>query len=128
MTRKELAVSLHVPGNNCAHSVLKAYGDMTGLDEKTASGIANGFGGGVRSGEICGAISGGVMALGLIAQNNGVTDLRGLTKDYVSKFAEKYGHLRCDELKEKGVPCNELIGFAAETLEEFVTAVEGGNK
>ena len=120
MTRKELAVSLHIPGNNCAHSVLKAYSDLTGLDEATASGIANGFGGGVRSGEICGAITGGVMALGLIAQKKGINDLRALTAEYVAEFTKKYGHVRCEEYKANGISCNELIGFAAEALEEFI--------
>ena len=120
MTKKELAIHLHRPGSNCAQSVLRAFTEETGLDEATASAIANGFGGGVRCGEICGAISGGVMALGLMAQNKGITDVRKLTADYVAEFTKAYGCVRCEELKQNKIPCDELIGFAAEVLEKYM--------
>ena len=120
MTKKELAISLHGPGSNCAQSVLRAFTEETGLDESTASAIANGFGRGVRSGEICGAITGGVMALGLIAQNKGITDIKTITNEYVAEFTKAYGCVRCEELKQNKISCDELIGFAAEVLEKYV--------
>ena len=66
MGAKEKALALHAQGFNCAQCVLSALGDYTGMDEKTALAISAGFGGGVRCGEICGAVSGAVMALGNI--------------------------------------------------------------
>ena len=65
MSVRDDALRLHSSGYNCAQSVLAALGSYTGLDEKTALAVSGGFGGGVRCGEICGAASGAVMALGL---------------------------------------------------------------
>ena len=65
MSVQEESLRLHGCGFNCAQSVLAALGSYTGLDEKTALAVSGGFGGGVRCGEICGAASGAVMALGL---------------------------------------------------------------
>lgn len=121
MTISEKAVNLHAQGNNCAQSVLRACSEYTGLDETVAFGIANGFGGGVRSGEICGAISGGVMAIGLNMQSKGITNIAGTTKAYVEKFKNRYGCVRCIELKGRHISCDELISAAAELAEKYCT-------
>lgn len=67
MNIQETAVAYHTNGCNCAQSVLMALQNETGLDEDTSRRVATGFGGGVRCGEICGSISGAVMAFGLAA-------------------------------------------------------------
>ena len=66
--RMKLANAYHDKKFNCAQSVLLAFGDKTGLDEKTARAIAGGMGGGVGGckEEICGALSGAVLALGML--------------------------------------------------------------
>ncbi len=62
----EIAVEKFLSGYNCAQSILYAYGPELGLDSETALKVATGLGGGMGgSGEVCGAVSGGVMALGL---------------------------------------------------------------
>ena len=48
MDRITLANNYHDNGFNCAQSVFAAFGDITGIDEKTALKIAGGFGGGVK--------------------------------------------------------------------------------
>ena len=65
MDIREKALYWHKKGYNCAQTVLAACSELTGLDEKTALAISAGFGGGLRSGEVCGAISGAVMAVGM---------------------------------------------------------------
>ena len=65
MEIREEATKLHESGFNCAQSVLCACGKYTGLDDKTALALSAGFGGGARCGEICGALSGAIMVLGL---------------------------------------------------------------
>ena len=67
MSIQESAIAYHGQGYNCAQSVLAALQEETGLDENTAKRVAAGFGGGVRCGEICGSITGAVMAFGLAA-------------------------------------------------------------
>lgn len=120
MTHGELAVSYHPLGNNCAQCVLKACADHTGLDDETAFAVANGFGGGLRSGEVCGAISGGVMAIGLAAQKKGLTKINAIITEYVSEFEKEYGNVRCSDLKSNKVPCDELIRFGAETADRYI--------
>lgn len=123
---KEEAIKLHGCGYNCAQSVVAACGKYTGLDEKTALAVSGGFGGGVRCGEICGAISGAVMVLGLTNPFVDGTDTDAknkialLTKDCTRGFKEKFGCVRCLDLKQSVHPCDELIGFGAELAEKIV--------
>ena len=126
MDIKEKAEKLHKSGYNCAQSVLGACGEYTGLDDDTALAISAGFGGGLRSGEICGAISGAVMAIG-ISQTGAPAEpatkakTAAQTKELVKAFREKYGCVRCLELKQSGVSCAELIAYAAQLAEESIT-------
>ena len=55
---KEKAIALHGEGCNCAQSVLCSLEEYTNLPFETARRVAEGFGGGVRCGEICGSITG----------------------------------------------------------------------
>ena len=126
MGAKEKALMLHDSGFNCAQSVLGALGEYTGLDEKMALSIASGFGGGVRCGEICGAASGAVMALGIVfpfadgddaaarAKNN------KLTIAFTKRFSEHFGFIRCFDLKRNGISCSDLIEYAAALAEEMI--------
>lgn len=114
MTMGEKAVELHAPGTNCAQCVLRSAAKFTNLDDLTATKIAEGFGGGVRSGEICGAITGGVMVLGLCGKAN-------KTKVFVDEFETAFGSIRCRDLKGiSGVPCDDLIEFSGNKLEEVL--------
>ena len=123
---KENAVALHAEGLNCAQCVLCACGEYTGLDRKAMISLASGFGGGVRCGEICGAISGAVMSIGAAANISGPDDrealnrVAALTKQCTGAFREQFGALRCLDLKRAGVPCDDLIAFGAETAEKII--------
>ena len=122
----EEAVLLHGEGYNCAQCVLCSCGKYTGIDRDTALAVAAGFGGGVRCGEICGAISGAVMALGLAnpytdgADREAMMKTASLTKACSAAFREKYGVVRCLDLKRAGISCDELIALGAETAEKLI--------
>lgn len=126
MLAKDKALQLRAQGFNCAQCVLAAFGEKTGLDENTALAVSGGFGGGVRCGEICGALSGAVMALGLTApyKDGADTEARNriakLTMAMDKGFAQQFGCLRCQDLKRSGIPCNELIAWAAEAAEKMI--------
>lgn len=89
----EKAGALFDGGYNCAQAVLQA---TTGRSDPELLAMAEAFGGGIgESGCLCGAVTGGVMALGLMGQGNGngklvaafrkefrTTCCRGLSKDY----------------------------------------------
>lgn len=120
------AVRLHGEGYNCAQCVLCSCGKYTGLDRETALAVSAGFGGGVRCGEICGAISGAVMAVGLAnpftdgADREAMTRIASLSKACSAAFREKYGVVRCLDLKRAGISCDELIALGAETAEKLI--------
>ncbi len=126
MTVKDKAAALHQAGFNCAQSVLGALEDKTGLDRDTAMALAAGFGGGVRCGEICGAVSGSVMAIGLCApftepeNAEAKNRIAELTKEFDAKFVDNFGCVRCVELKRSGHGCPELIAYAAELAEKMI--------
>lgn len=123
---KEKAVALHGKGLNCAQCVLLACGDYSGLDGTALLSLSCGFGGGVRCGEICGAISGAVMAIGAAGDISGIEDREAMnrvavqTKQFTAVFREQFGALRCLDLKRAGVPCDDLIAFGAETAEKII--------
>jgi C_GCAxxG_C_C family probable redox protein len=128
MNIEEKAAQYHAQGFNCAQSVLAACGDYTGLDEKTALAASAALGGGVRCGEICGAVTGAAMALGMCFPYNEADDndakvnIAVKTKALTNKFKEEFGCIRCLDLKLNGHPCGELIKFCAKSVEEIITS------
>ena len=66
MTRYERAAEYHHKGFNCCQAVLASFHDVTGLSEQTSFDMGGGFGAGAQTGELCGAIAGAVMTLGML--------------------------------------------------------------
>ena len=65
-TKSDIAVAKFRDGYNCAQAVLYAFCDDLGFDKNIALKLACGFGAGMgRAQAVCGAISGGIIALGL---------------------------------------------------------------
>ena len=63
--RVDYALGLRAQSYNCAQVVIAALAEELGISEEAAFGFAAGFGGGLRVGDVCGAASGAVMAIGL---------------------------------------------------------------
>ncbi|MBQ9606890.1 MAG: C_GCAxxG_C_C family protein, partial [Lachnospiraceae bacterium] len=61
---KELR-AIVTPHYNCAQSVIVPFAEDAGVDTETAMTMGANFGGGMRVAGICGAITGGLMTLGL---------------------------------------------------------------
>ena len=126
MDIRECAVAYHKRGFNCAQAVLCSCESYTGLDEKTALSVSGGFGGGLRCGEVCGAVSGAVMAAGLCCPYSDSRDLQAkdniaaLARELTGRFREKYGALRCAEIKIDKERCNDYIAFMAEQAEQVI--------
>ena len=133
MSVKEKAIAYHAKGFNCAQSVLCACGAYTGLDERTALAVSGGFGGGLRCGEICGAVSGAVMVAGLCFPYADSGDaqakerIAALARELTGGFREKYGALRCEEVKIDITHCNEYIGYMAELSEQIIQKNQKNN-
>ena len=98
----ERAVELFMNGKNCSQAVFVAFATDLGLTEEMALSISVGLGGGVgRMREVCGAISGSAMVV-------------GLKYPELSK-AEVYEKVRAimDEFKKTNhsIVCKELLGL-----------------
>jgi len=133
MDHVERALELNRSGYNCAQSVFCAFSDITGVEEKTALSIAAGLGGGVRAGEVCGAVSGAALVLGALYPFCDSTDyeakqrIASLAREFCARFKEKYGTVRCDELlkrtegEEKRYKyCPDYVRDCAQLLEEMI--------
>ncbi len=95
-------------GYNCAQSVLYSFCDDLQIDKDTALKIACGFGGGMaRKQEVCGAVTGGIMVLGM-AHGRGekggreiMTENYKEINDLMDKFKKKHGSYMCRHLLEE---------------------------
>ena len=145
MTHGERAEQNFRRGYNCAQSVVLAFGDVTGLDDRTAAMLSSSFGGGMgRLREVCGAVSGALTVLGL-AQGYADPDDPDAKKahyhrvqEFAERFREKNGSIICRELLSgvqtvggsdpeqrtesyyKKRPCPALCRCAAEILDEMI--------
>ena len=143
--RREKAMALFEEGYNCAQSVVLAFADLHGIDEKTAARMASTFGGGMgRLREVCGAVSGTFLTLGLLygydnpKARDEKTEVYARGQELAAEFEKENGSIVCRELlglsvkKEAPIPeartseyykkrpCKELVGDAAEILERFI--------
>jgi len=137
MERCKLAWEYHKLGFNCSQSVLAAFSDLTGLSQQESCDLAAGFGGGAGTGELCGAIVGAVMALGVLTPVD-LTDpvgskkrTTGLAKEFQKRFQARFGALRCQDLRgnkdaptEENAPAAVRLGVTAHCSVMIVTAVE----
>src|SRR5512145_1594813 len=74
---------LFAEGYSCSQSVLTAFADRIDLDRDTALRVAAAFGGGMsRAGKTCGAVTGGLMALGLYAGSTDPEDKAAKERTY----------------------------------------------
>ena len=104
-TKIDTAVEKFLSGYNCAQSVLYAFGPDLGLDAETALKVATGLGGGMgRRGEVCGAVTGGILALGLKYGRGGQQDRSATdqayqkTQELMAAFERVHGSCTCRTL------------------------------
>ena len=106
---------------HCAEAVLETVRRQFAPDlPESIVGTVSGFGGGSSSGCICGAVSGGTVALGLVLADKKETT--HMTKELHTWFKEKYGVTCCKIIKQthKGV-CPVLTGEVAGKVAEMLS-------
>lgn len=99
---------------NCAQSVFAAFAPDFGIDEELALKLATEFGGGARCGQLCGAVSGALMVLGLKYGN-----CHSGNKEEISKavsVAVEFNKRFCD--RNNSVVCKELLGYDVSDQEQ----------
>jgi C_GCAxxG_C_C family probable redox protein len=141
----ERAEALFKEGYNCAQSVFAAYSEDLGIDFETALKLSSSFGGGMgRLREVCGAVSGMFMVVGMKYGYSDPKDTKAKAEHYrliqelAKRFKEQNGSIICRELLGldhkhdipvpearnesyyKKRPCVELVKYAAEILDNIM--------
>lgn len=147
MSKTDKALSLFSNNFNCSQAVFTAFASDFGIDEELALKIGTSFGGGARNGEICGAVSGALMVLGLkyghYQSDNNKQKSRAyeIAVEYTKRFKEKNKSIVCRDLlgydlsnpdemaciKEKNLfteICPEMVKSAVEVLESILVDYE----
>ncbi len=136
MTKKDVSAACFdhfQSGFHCAESVLKATMEKyAGSRNDSLPMAASAFVGGVGSSheEMCGALSGGLIAIGMlmgrITPGDDIEDLKELAVEYRTRFIEEFGSSRCGELleqfgeQEDFIRCKETAAAAAGILSELI--------
>ncbi len=130
-------------GFNCSQAVFAAFATDFGVAEELALKISTQFGGGARKGEMCGAVSGALMVLGLKYGhfNRNSPEEKGnaykKAEEFMNRFMEKNGTVVCRELlgydvsKPKDmekikeldlfkITCPKMIQCATEIVEQML--------
>ncbi len=141
----EIAISQFDNGFNCAQSVLYSFCDDLNIDKDTALKISCGFGGGMgRNGEVCGAVTGGIIAIGAKYGKNSFGNKEDTeitfskTRELMNTFTKTHGTYICrklinecdlttedgqknyKELDLKNKVCKKCITSAVEYLEKII--------
>ena len=77
MDHKEKALNYFSQQLHCSQAVLAAFAEECGITEEQALKLGSCFGGGMRKGEVCGAVTGALMALGLLYGQKNAGDAEG---------------------------------------------------
>jgi C_GCAxxG_C_C family probable redox protein len=123
MTRPEQAEAIFRQGFSCSQAVLAAHADRGGLEAERALKLAEGFAAGICGlGRTCGAVSGAILAIGLVhgrtrhddAAARDATSVR--VRRLVAEFERRHGSL----------DCAAILGCEIDTPEKRQAARESG--
>lgn len=144
MSEVEKAVYLFKKGFSSSQAILSTYGVKYGIGRDTALKLASPFGSGTSGlNDICGAVSGVIMVLGLKYGNSKTSEygkiekLNEIIKEFIENFKDLNETIKCEELigynldtkegknkaiKENrfGTICPKLVKDAAKILEEIL--------
>lgn len=109
--------------HNCAQAVMCAYAQDIGISEDMACAIGSNFGGGMKNGSVCGAITSALMVLG----TKGIEDPAKIN-EFRRKIAQNHeGNINCADLLranaakggDKKTHCDHMIQEAIELIDEM---------
>lgn len=132
--RVEGATSSMENGLNCSQAIFSIYGQYLGMDRDTCLKITSVFGGGInRTGNVCGAVTGALMAIGL---KHAEVESDSVASEFTKKFRERNGTIICRELIDHNLltvidrahafesgafeNCPKFVKDAAEILEKML--------
>lgn len=123
MNKVDLAFQRLKIGYSCSQSVFFVFADDLGLDHEVALKVSSAFGGGIAGmGRTCGAVIGGLMALGLkygsadASEDHEEKEIHRYVGEYLSRIRSKNGT----------ITCREILGVNVGIPEELTKAKEEG--
>ena len=113
INHKQKALDYFSQDLHCSQSVLAAFAEECAITEEQALRLGSCFGSGMRKGEVCGAVTGALMVLGLLYGQKNPGDTEGRLS------SNKVNDLMTDRFKEKcgSYICNDLLGCDISTKE-----------
>jgi C_GCAxxG_C_C family probable redox protein len=124
-TPAETAVTVFSQSFNCSQAVFSAFAPQFDLDKETALKLASPFGGGIaRRGEVCGAVTGALLALGLARGADkpaGKEEIYRLSQEFIRRFEEKHNTITCRELINCDI--STPAGYQAATEKRVFTSI-----
>jgi C_GCAxxG_C_C family probable redox protein len=117
-------------GLNCAETILRVANEelKLGLD-KNALLLAAGFGGGMGVGNVCGALTGGIMALGRLYVKERAHEsarIKEVETKLINAFEKEFGTLLCTPIKDKYFhpehKCKAVVEKAAKLLDDLLAS------
>ena len=144
MTKGEQAKAYFYEGYNCSQSIALTFCEEMGLTPEVALRLSSSFGGGMgRLREVCGAVSGMFMVIGVLYGYSNPKDPAAKAEHYrrvqelAARFTADQGSIVCRTLLGgnpdsaptpeartdayyKKRPCPELIAYAADLTEDYI--------
>lgn len=120
MEHIELAKQYFEQKYHCSQAVLADFAEELGLTEEQALKLGGCFGGGMCRGEVCGACTGALMALGLKFGQSDILDIESrkkandVTVEFLDMFKQENGSYMCKELLGCDLATDEGKKYAIE--------------
>lgn len=120
MNHEEKAMKIFWDKFNCSQAVLGAFAEELGMTEEQAMKVALCFSAGARKGEVCGAVSGAIMVLGLKysqigddeAENKAIAYEK--TNEFMERFKSENGSYICKDILGCDISTDEGRAYAME--------------
>jgi C_GCAxxG_C_C family probable redox protein len=136
-TKCEIASEKFLEGFNCAQAVFYSYCDDLQFDRDCALKLACGFGAGMgRKQQVCGAVTGGIIIIGLQCGRGERDDRKATeqtykkTRDLMDRFESQHGTFICRQLlngcelmTEEGQRTFKENDLMNKTCKEYVRSV-----
>ena len=113
MTYVKDAVDLFNSEYVCSQAVFATFADDLGFDKKQALKIGACFGSGMRKGEVCGACTGALMALGL-KYGDSKPRANEVCERFLEEFEKENGSYICNDLLNCDISTKEGVEYAVE--------------
>ena len=116
--------AIEIPHYNCTQGVLVPFAEDLGITEEQAYKIGANFGKGMKIGSVCGAVTGGLMVLGLAGVDDPVT-----VGAYLKAVRDHHeGMIDCKDLlrrnkevgKNQKQHCDDMVYECLELVEQIL--------